>query len=66
MVGLGRGVGQAGSNVLGVQVRVVLQDLGLVGTGGEQGQNVGDPHPSAPHSGTTVHDIGIDRDAVQE
>ena len=47
-------------------VRVVLQDLCLTGTGGEQRENIGDTHPSATDSRATVDHFRVDGDALQQ
>lgn len=59
------GVLQGGADVLFLQIRVVLQDLGMTGASGQQVEDIRDPDAHATDAGAPAALMGVDGDTCQ-
>ncbi len=59
-------VTQRSGDVLWLEIRQLLEDLGLGQSGGEQIEDVGDPNAHSSNAGTSTALLGIDRDALEK
>ncbi len=57
MSGLRCRVLKASLDVIGLQVRIVRDDLGLRSTGGKQREHVSNTHAGVPDRWTTMHNL---------
>lgn len=65
MIGLRSRILEAGSDVIGRQVRVVVEDLCLGGPSGQKRKHVGYANPGAPNGGSSMNNLRVDHNAIQ-
>jgi hypothetical protein len=65
MVALTGGELEDGRDVVGFQIRVVCEDLGAIGAGGEQLQNILDANTKPANGRTPAAHLGVNGNSVE-
>jgi hypothetical protein len=66
MTGLRGRVLKAGLDVIGLQIRIVVEDLSLSRTGGKQREHISHAHTGIPHRWAAMHDLRVHGDPIEQ
>ncbi len=66
MTGLRGRVLKASLDVVWLQVRIVIEDLSLTRTGGEQGEHISHAHTGIPHRWPAMDDLRVHGDPLEQ